>query len=71
MHDYDFFVAMHSYYKEKDMTAQFDPNDVAINRTCFPLLNDVVSAALKKQVDKQEELVKMNETGGRSIFSKL
>ena len=38
MHDYDFYALFFNYFKDKDMQAQFDPPDVALNRANFASL---------------------------------
>jgi len=38
LHNYDFYVLFFNYFKDKDLQAQFDPPDVAINRTSFAAL---------------------------------
>jgi len=51
MHEYDFYVLFFNYYKEQDMSASFDPPDVAVNRTCFPHIQDVVATSLRKRIE--------------------
>lgn len=55
MHDYDFYVLHFNYYKEQDMQGAFDPPEVAVNRTCFPHMQDVIASALKKKLRLEEE----------------
>jgi len=58
MHDYDFYVLHFNYYKDKDMAGAFDPPDVAVNRTNFPHMQDVLAAVLKKKLKFEEEAMK-------------
>lgn len=43
MHEYDFFVLLFNYYKDKDLSGYFDPPEVGVNRTNFPHLQDVIA----------------------------
>ena len=43
LHEYDFYVLFFNYFKDKDMTAQFDPPEIAQNRTVFAPLQDVIA----------------------------
>jgi len=55
MHDYDFYVMLFNYYKEKDVTAAFDGETVAQDRRVFPNLQEVHADTLKKELEKQAE----------------
>ncbi len=37
------------------MQGAFDPPDIAVNRTCFPHMDDVIASIRNKKLKMQEE----------------
>ncbi|CDW76254.1 UNKNOWN [Stylonychia lemnae] len=68
MHEYDFFMLLFEYNKDKDLAGIFDPPDVGINRTNFPHLQEVIAGSLRKRLEKEEKAMRERNKTGPSAF---